>query len=41
MNYQPDIAEIVRFSECGIDASLSGNAKNCIGRFTETTQDSF
>lgn len=41
MNYQPDIAEIARFIECGIDASPSGNAEDCIGRFTETTQDSF
>ena len=39
MNYQVDVAEIVRFIECGIDASPSKDATECVARFTEAAKD--
>ena len=39
MNYQVDVAEIVRFIECGIDASSSKDATECVARFTEAAKD--
>lgn len=39
MNYQVDVAEIVRFIGCGIDASSSKDATECVARFTEAAKD--
>ena len=39
MNYQVDVAEIVRFIECGIDASSSMDATECVAGLTEAAKD--
>ena len=39
MNYQTDIAEIVRFIACGVEALSSEDTEDCVARFTETARD--
>ena len=39
MNYQVDIAEIVRFIECGNDAFPSKDVEECVAKFTEAAND--
>ena len=39
MTYQTDIAEIVRFIECGVDTFPSKDVEECVAKFTEATKD--